>query len=125
VVELLGSNRVPQGVFMLFATIAKPYALKTSIISQNLFHCSNSLNKFDKLTTRKQNTATIYVPTMSNQSFAATPGFLQDPPRLGNQYLEDTALRECLKRLVPENVLTSFEPDLINFGQRYIKITSI
>jgi len=49
------------------------------------------------------------------------PGFLQEPPRLGNQYLEDTALREILQRLLPEDVLCSIEPDLQRFGWRVVE----
>eukprot|EP01116_Phalansterium_solitarium_P008542 TRINITY_DN22461_c0_g1_i1.p1 TRINITY_DN22461_c0_g1~~TRINITY_DN22461_c0_g1_i1.p1 ORF type:complete len:598 (+),score=239.55 TRINITY_DN22461_c0_g1_i1:131-1924(+) len=44
--------------------------------------------------------------------------FLQDPPRLGNQYEEDTALVEGLHRLVPADVLKGFESDLSRFGER-------
>jgi hypothetical protein len=47
-------------------------------------------------------------------------GFLQDPPRLGNQYEEDTPLREVLQRLLPEDVLQSIEPDLQRFGWRVV-----
>lgn len=48
-------------------------------------------------------------------------GFLQDPPRLGNQYIEDTPLREVLQRLLPEDVLHSIEPDLQRFGWRVVE----
>jgi hypothetical protein len=48
-------------------------------------------------------------------------GFLQDPPRLGNQYSEDTPLREVLQRLLPEDVLQSIEPDLQRFGWRVVE----
>jgi hypothetical protein len=44
--------------------------------------------------------------------------FVQDSPRLGNQYLEDEALRDALRRLVPKQILTQIEPDLIRFGDR-------
>ncbi|KAL6080169.1 putative very long-chain specific acyl-CoA dehydrogenase mitochondrial-like [Balamuthia mandrillaris] len=48
------------------------------------------------------------------------PGFLQDPPRLGNQYLEDNVLREILQRIVPAEVLDKIEPDLQSFGDRVV-----
>jgi len=41
-------------------------------------------------------------------------GFLQDPPRLGNQYGEDTALRAALKRMMPAATLSAVEPDLVH-----------
>lgn len=44
--------------------------------------------------------------------------YQQEEPRLGNQYLEDSALIAILRRLVPEDVLAKFEPDLIKFGDR-------
>ncbi len=47
-------------------------------------------------------------------------GFHQDPPRLGNQFLEDTALREALQRLMPAQVYQSIEPDMIRFGDRVL-----
>jgi len=46
--------------------------------------------------------------------------FLQDIPRLGNQYLEDNILRSALKRYVPSNILSKIEPDLIRFGDRVL-----
>jgi putative acyl-CoA dehydrogenase len=48
-------------------------------------------------------------------------GFLQEPPRLGNQYLEDTALRELLQRILPEDVLQAIEPDLTRWGHRVVE----
>ncbi len=48
-------------------------------------------------------------------------GFLQDPPRLGNQFLEDTALREALQRLIPDHIYRSIEPDLVRFGDRVLE----
>lgn len=44
--------------------------------------------------------------------------FQQEEPRLGNQYLEDSALQALVKRLVPPEVLAKFESDLIKFGDR-------
>jgi hypothetical protein len=44
--------------------------------------------------------------------------FQQEEPRLGNQYLEDSALVALVRRLVPANVLAKFEDDLIRFGDR-------
>ncbi len=38
--------------------------------------------------------------------------FLQDPPRLGNQFSEDSALLEVLSRRCPRPVLSAIEPDL-------------
>jgi len=42
--------------------------------------------------------------------------FLQDPPALGNQYLEDTCLRDILNVRVPSNLLVDIEHDLVRFG---------
>ncbi len=42
----------------------------------------------------------------------APPGFLQDPPALGNQLVEDAFLVSLLRRLVPENALADALPDL-------------
>lgn len=39
-------------------------------------------------------------------------------PRLGNQYVEDTALRDLLRRITPEKTLNEIEPDLIRLGDR-------
>ena len=47
--------------------------------------------------------------------------FVQDSPRIGNAYLEDSVLRDVLKRFVPPNVLATFEPDLVRFGDRVVK----
>jgi len=46
--------------------------------------------------------------------------FCQQPPRLGNQYLEDTALRELLSRLLPKSILEEINDDLTRFGARVL-----
>eukprot|EP01087_Luapelamoeba_hula_P006791 TRINITY_DN1688_c0_g1_i2.p1 TRINITY_DN1688_c0_g1~~TRINITY_DN1688_c0_g1_i2.p1 ORF type:complete len:477 (-),score=85.41 TRINITY_DN1688_c0_g1_i2:77-1507(-) len=48
-------------------------------------------------------------------------GFLQAPPRLGNQYLEDSTLQRILRRLVPAEILKDIEPDLVAFGWKVIE----
>lgn len=53
-------------------------------------------------------------PTPSETSF------LQDPPRLGNQYEEDSALRAVLRRLLPGEVLREVEPGLERLGRRAV-----
>lgn len=42
----------------------------------------------------------------------APPGFLQDPPALGNQLMEDAFLVSLLHRLVPVDALGEALPDL-------------
>jgi alkylation response protein AidB-like acyl-CoA dehydrogenase len=44
--------------------------------------------------------------------------FFQSPPRLGNQYLEDGALRSVLRRLLPADALGRVEPGLAALGAR-------
>jgi alkylation response protein AidB-like acyl-CoA dehydrogenase len=43
--------------------------------------------------------------------------FLQDAPRLGNQYDEDRALRSLLARVMPPDVLREVEPSLREMGR--------
>ncbi len=43
--------------------------------------------------------------------------FTQTPPRLGNQYDEDAALRSLLARILPEDVLADVEPSLREMGR--------
>ncbi len=43
--------------------------------------------------------------------------FLQEPPRLGNQYLEDRVLRGYLARVLPPEVLADIEPELGEMGE--------
>jgi alkylation response protein AidB-like acyl-CoA dehydrogenase len=43
--------------------------------------------------------------------------FLQSPPRLGNQYDDDAALRALLARLLPAEVLGEVEPSLREMGE--------
>jgi acyl-CoA dehydrogenase len=43
--------------------------------------------------------------------------FIQDPPRLGNQYDEDRVLRSHLRRVLPPEVLTEIEPELREMGR--------
>ena len=43
--------------------------------------------------------------------------FLQEPPRLGNQWQEDRALRRLLTRRLPADVLASIEPSLDQMGE--------
>lgn len=43
---------------------------------------------------------------------ASADGFLQDPPRLGNQLRDDEFLNSQLRRLLPEEALGGVEPDL-------------
>ncbi|HET6491774.1 MAG TPA: hypothetical protein VFG44_02265, partial [Burkholderiales bacterium] len=43
--------------------------------------------------------------------------FVQPPPELGNQYLDDSVLRSYLARTLPEEVLAEIEPALIEMGE--------
>jgi alkylation response protein AidB-like acyl-CoA dehydrogenase len=43
--------------------------------------------------------------------------FRQEPPRLGNQYETDRALRSYLKRALPPDVLEDVEPELFQLGE--------
>jgi hypothetical protein len=43
--------------------------------------------------------------------------FVQPPPELGNQYLDDRVLRSYLARTLPEDVLAEIEPALIEIGE--------
>lgn len=49
------------------------------------------------------------------------PNFFQDPPRLGNQFLEDSALRRVLQRKLSSEAAAAITPDLERFGQRVIE----
>ena len=46
------------------------------------------------------------------------PGFLQDPPRLGNTFEGDAALRETLAALLPAGVMAELAPGLRRLGER-------
>ena len=46
--------------------------------------------------------------------------YYQDPPRLGNQYLEDIALQQYLLHFMGP-VLASYEGDLTRFGERIVR----
>jgi alkylation response protein AidB-like acyl-CoA dehydrogenase len=43
--------------------------------------------------------------------------FIQTPPELGNQYLEDRVLRSYLARTLPPEVLSEIEPGLVAMGE--------
>ena len=43
--------------------------------------------------------------------------FLQDPPRIGNQWREDRTLRRLLARRLPREVLAEIEPSLAEMGE--------
>ncbi|MBV9925166.1 MAG: acyl-CoA dehydrogenase family protein [Acidobacteria bacterium] len=43
--------------------------------------------------------------------------FRQEPPRLGNQYETDRALRSYLRRALPPEVLEEVEPELLDLGE--------
>src|SRR5215211_5237357 len=43
--------------------------------------------------------------------------FRQEPPRLGNQYETDRALRSYLRRALPPEVLSEIEPGLTELGE--------
>jgi len=43
--------------------------------------------------------------------------FYQDPPRLGNQYTTDRALRSLLERALPDDVRRAIEPELAEMGE--------
>src|SRR5262245_13251003 len=43
--------------------------------------------------------------------------FFQDPPSLGNQYLDDRVLRNFLSRTLPSSVLREIESDLLRMGE--------
>lgn len=45
------------------------------------------------------------------------PPFNQPPPRLGNQYDDDRALRQYLARVLPEDVFADIEPSLREMGE--------
>jgi len=42
--------------------------------------------------------------------------FNQAPPELGNQFEDDHALRSCLERMIPNDVLRQMEPELMRMG---------
>jgi acyl-CoA dehydrogenase len=44
------------------------------------------------------------------------PVFVQSPPRLGNQYLDDPFLRAYLRRVLPMEMLRTIEPQLQDLG---------
>lgn len=50
-------------------------------------------------------------------SAAVAPSFLQPPPRLGNQFDDDRALRSLLARVMPPEVLADIEPELREMGE--------
>lgn len=43
--------------------------------------------------------------------------FLQEPPRLGNQYTDDRVLQGYLRRILPDHVLAEIEPSLQEMGE--------
>lgn len=43
--------------------------------------------------------------------------FIQDPPKLGNQFDDDRVLREHLSRVLPREVLADVEPELREMGE--------
>ena len=43
--------------------------------------------------------------------------FIQQPPLLDNQYLEDRLLRSLLRRVLPQPMLHEIEPALTEFGE--------
>jgi alkylation response protein AidB-like acyl-CoA dehydrogenase len=47
----------------------------------------------------------------------STPVFIQTPPRLGNQYEDDTFLRSYLRRVLPSAMLQEIEPELRELGR--------
>jgi len=53
----------------------------------------------------------IMQPLAANRG-AGDGGFQQDPPRLGNQLLDDGLLLSLLRRLLPSDVLSEAQPDL-------------
>ncbi len=46
--------------------------------------------------------------------------FYQDGPVLGNQYQADKLLRSYLNRVLPADIFTELEPDLLNLGNRVV-----
>jgi hypothetical protein len=44
--------------------------------------------------------------------------FTQEPPALDDQYETDRVLRGYLRRVLPEGMLTSIEPELHDLGRR-------
>ncbi len=46
--------------------------------------------------------------------------FFQDPPQLGNQFRTDRLLEGVLRRLLPAEVHSAVEPDLVRFGDRVV-----
>lgn len=46
--------------------------------------------------------------------------FIQEAPHLGNQFIEDTALRDILKTYMPDDVYNNILEDLIAFGSRVV-----
>ncbi len=59
-------------------------------------------------------------PAMSEGCDPAASGFLQEQPRLGNQYEEDSTLRAILKRYVPAKQRAEMTGDLTAFGDRVV-----
>src|SRR5688572_9952114 len=48
------------------------------------------------------------------------PGFIQDPPTLGNQYDDDALLRAYLRWRLPASMCAEIEPELRVLGERVV-----
>lgn len=46
--------------------------------------------------------------------------FIQDPPKLGNQYDDDPVLRGYLRWRLPKKVLAEIDADLHRLGERVV-----
>ena len=44
-------------------------------------------------------------------------GFVQSPPRLGNEYEDDFLLRSYLRQALPASMLAEIEPQLLQLGE--------
>ncbi|KAL9046460.1 MAG: hypothetical protein Q9214_000706 [Letrouitia sp. 1 TL-2023] len=68
--------------------------------------------------------ATTEHPLPGSDSIALPPsstaGFFQTPPRLGNQFLNDLALRRVFERYVPSQIRSLISSDLSSFGARVL-----
>lgn len=59
-------------------------------------------------------------PRAEDFRHAKVGNFVQERPRLKNQYVNDPLLRAWLRETMPKEVLSAIEPDLIQFGDQVV-----
>ncbi|XP_013777963.2 acyl-CoA dehydrogenase family member 11-like isoform X2 [Limulus polyphemus] len=103
---------------MLLLWSKKTHFFRKLFVNFNTCFPPSTLTVFRKLCSEIE--SNFSKSTSLSFSAAKHGSFYQTPPKLSNQYLEDTSLLRYLKRTLPQEVFEKVNKDLLEFGEAIV-----